>query len=328
MVVLGLDGGGFYGGYFSPINAITPEQAEEFEINSNSMEMLYISVPDNGGWSPDQVLPHEFSHLLYHESHGFDDGGWSWHNEGLAECAVHVVHGVNPSLWYYINEQSMLGDGQSLVIWEYSNYSQYIQAYVWWTYVASRLGGVSGYGQLFDQAGDPAAIDAFLQEELGQGLAATQLDMLTAAWLQEPTGIRGFEGMFDLGGQPQVATAPPAELLPFTGVFLPAATDGLSPIGAGPGVQHRGALTGSGVDLGAPFDVGGGVVIALNTSQDPESTVEQSSGTLGAAFAAIQPGPGAARAKPSNRELWKHPPPVKPSNRDALLKWRKAAHGF
>ena len=182
MVALGLDGHGYYGGYFGPVNSLTQEEAEQLGFKTNSMEMLYISFPDlvdgpsGNGWSPEQVLPHEFSHLLYNESHGLFDSDWSWHNEGLAECAVHVVHGVNPSLWFYTHESSMLGDGQSLVIWEYSNYSQYIQAYVFWTYVASRLGGVPNYGDLFALDGDPANIDAFLQAVRGGVTSAHMLD--------------------------------------------------------------------------------------------------------------------------------------------------------
>jgi hypothetical protein len=329
MVMLGLDGHGQYGGYFSPVNALTPEQAEQFGANSNSMEMIYLSIPDLDGWDTLHTLPHEFSHLLYNESHGFDDGGWSWHNEGIAECAVHAVQGSNNYLFYYTQEMAGLGDGQSLVIWEYSNLSQYVQAYVFWTYVASRLDGVATYGVLFDLDGDPGAIDDYLQAELGQSLAQTQLDMLTATWLQEPTGPRGFEGMLDLGAQPQVLGSASAPLLPFTAVLLPANANNLNVAGAGPDVTHLGALVGAGPDLAAPFDVSGGVVIALNTNQDPLSTTTQSSGALTGAQNAAPPAlPLLKKAAPSNAGLWKHPPPVSPWNRAALVKWRKAAHGI
>ncbi len=326
LLLLGLNGGGYYGGYFSGINALTEEEAQQFGYHSNEMEMLYVSVPDLGDtFDSRHTLAHEFSHLLYNEVHGLFGPDWSWHNEGLAECAVHLVYGENAESFYYTSAPE-LADGQSLIIWQYANYAQYIQAYVFLTYVASRLGGVTGFAEMYALSGDPDEFDAFLNAELGQGLPATHLDMLTAAFLQEPSGVHGFNGLLTLTGQPQLASTAPLELLPYTGVFLPAAANGLTPQGGGAEVVFRGVESGSPADLVAPFDVGGGAVIALNTLPNPETMATQSSGTLTMAFTG-QPSAAPKKLAPHHLD-GRFPPPIKPHNLAERLAWRRAVHGF
>jgi hypothetical protein len=320
VVILGLDGDGWYAGYFDWSNALTTAEAEELGYRSNEMEMLYVSIPDTEGYyDPADTIPHELNHLLYAEEHDLSFE-WYWHVEGIAECAIHAVHGAYASgVHWYLNLPE-IGAGKSLVQWEDANFAQYVQAYMFWTYAASRLGGVEAYGDLFDLSGDPAAVGAFFQAELGQSFAEVQLDMLTAAWVQAPTGPHGFEGMIDFGAKPQ--TLPPstgAELAPYTGVFF-AAPGELAPVGAGPDVRHRGVDAAAAIDDEAPFAAGGGVLVALNTLQDPASQQLQSAGS----FPAVAP-PAAPAANASARNsAWRRPPPFNPHSRAAFERWRDA----
>ncbi|NUP07628.1 MAG: hypothetical protein HOW73_16395 [Polyangiaceae bacterium] len=324
ILILGLDGHGQYGGYFNPINSLPNSLVEQSGLHSNEMEMLYVSVPDLGySFGAEAVIAHEFSHLLYNENHDFFSEDWAWHNEGLAECAVHAVAGSNQyAADYYVNPfMAPLANGQSLVNWTYSNYSQYAQAYVFLTYAASRLGGISGYGEMFQLGGDPAEVGAFFQEQLGRNFSEMQLDMLTSVWLQQPTGQYGFDGMISFSDRPETATMSPLSLGPFTGVLFPGPGSAVAPVGAGPDVVFRGINAAGAIDDEVPFDADGGVLIALHATTPPDGD-DQSTGTILEATAA----PKLKNAMADR--AWMHPPPIKPANRRLLLEWRKQAHGF
>jgi hypothetical protein len=322
IVLLGLDGHGQYGGYFSPINAFPAEQAEEWGLHSNEMEMVYLSVADIGGFDPYHVVPHEFSHLLYNETHEFWEEDWPYHNEGLAECAVHAVHGSNQiAPQVYVNS-SELTDGMSLVQWEYANYDQYAQAYVFWTYVASRLGGVSGYEQLYDLTGNPFELNELFVDELGQSFADVQMDMMTAAWVQAPAGSYGFNGMLTLPGQPgSMGLGNVPGLTPYEGVFLTGAQSDVTPAGQGPNIRVRGIDAAGNVDDAVPFSSVGGALLVLNALQEPEQTTPQPAGT----FPQAMPAPSSLKPLAKMRDrAWKHPPPIKPANKRLIEKWRAA----
>ena len=327
VLLLGLDGGGYYGGYFSPINSIPNDVAEMYGYHSNEMEMLYVSVPDAGyNYLPLQIVAHEFSHLLYNEEHPFGEEDWSWHNEGLAECAVHLVSGApnDYAMAVYFDPGSELAAGQSLVIWEYANYSQYAQSYMFFTYAASQLGGVGAYATLFDQPGNPASLSSFFESQLGRSFSQVQLDFLTAAWLGQSSGPYGFNGLLSVPADPPTAPGGSAALLPFTGVFLDEQGADLTFSGAGPDVVHRAIRADGTIDDESPLDATGGVVIALNTSPDATSTTPQPSG--------VSPLPAPRRPSVttalSELKTWMHPPPVKPANRRLLDAWRARVHGF
>lgn len=327
VVLLGLDGGNNYGGYFSPVNSLTAEQAEQFGLHSNEMEMLYISVPDlQGNYLPYQVVAHEFSHLLYNEAHDFNEGDWSWHNEGLAECAVHLVTGTQNQYaidWYYSNQTS-LEEGQSLVVWTYSNYDQYAQAYMFWSYLASRLGGAASFGDLFNVSGNPTSMSSFLTSELGLTLTEAQLDFLTALIKDDATGPHGFGGFIELPGPPETLPTAPAQLLPYTGVLMNAQGSDVVVAGAGPDVIFRGVNGAGAIDGSSPFDTQGGLLIALNADDVLNDPSEQSSGVPAATLVA----PAAPRALAAQLDrAWLHPPPVKPANMKALRAWRERTRG-
>lgn len=312
IVLLGLDGRDWYGGYFNPLNTMTEAEAQGYGSHSNEMEIIYFNVAYMGGFNPTNVVPHEYLHLLYAEEHGALDG-WNWHNEGMAECAVTAVWGGNEqSEQFYVQDpQEDLRRGKSLVNWEYANYSQYAQAYVFLSYVAGQLGGLDGYGDLFHAPGDPRLLEDLLEERLGASFAETQLNALAAAWLQEESGPYGFAGLIDLPGRPQVAPAAELSLRPFAGAFFGVGEPVVAPVGAGADVLHLGLGADGARDDASPFEVPDGVVIALNGRMDPSGGAGESSGVLEA-----PPAPeGGATPRSLVRDLsWLHAPPLPPSH--------------
>lgn len=322
IVILGLDGQGAYAGYFNPLDSLPEGDPRLGGFHTNEKEVLYISTPDVGfTYGPYEVIAHEFSHLLYNESHDWFDTYWPWHNEGLAECAVHLVAGANEFAAEYYLVAPGLQDGLSLVRWQDGNYDQYAQAYVFWTYVASRLGGVDGYPELFHLTGDPADLDAFVQEELGVTLAELHLDMLAATWVQAAEGPLGYEGMIEFSGQPQLSTSAPQDLESFESIFITGQSIA-TPIGAGPDVAFLGVSGAGEVDDTDPYNGGGGTIIALNANQNANTSATQSTGILTAQVA-----PSGSRVAPPSR-AWMHPPPFNPHRMDVWRRWRLNAHGF
>lgn len=330
IVLLGLDGQDYYGGYFDPLNTLTEKEALQWGYHSNEMEILFLNVATMGGFYPDVVVVHEFGHLLYEEQHPFiqEPEYFPYHNEGLAECAAQVVYGSNKTAAnFYINDMNgQLATGKSLVIWDYGNYTQYAQAYIFWTYVASQLGGASGYRDMFLSHGSPPVIDELLLEKLGASFTEVQLSALAAAWAQAPTGKYGFEGMLALPGKPATVPfgTPAVDLEPFAGAFFPQANDLITPVGAGPDVRFIALNAAGQVDVDAPFEAAGGVVIALNGHFDWNDATPQSSGALGASMAAKT----IAAAHAGSRDpAWLHPPPLPPAD-PRLRAWRERTSGF
>ena len=320
ILLLGVDGGATFGGYFSVVNSVTDEEAlAKWERHSNEMEMLYINV-SGGEMDSETIVAHEFAHLLYNESHDPNED-WAYHNEGLAECAVHAVNGSHPrALKHYQSDPTYtIRDGLSLVKWSYGNYPQYAQAYVFWSYVASQLGGVEGFGELFRVNGDPEDMEAFFSQELGMDFDDAQLNALIATWVQAPSGVRGFNSLLKLGDKPQQATTNALELSPFAGAFLaPEAATMAYPGDQGPDVVFAGVDGDGVVDLEAPFDVEGGTLVVLNTSSQLDDPVSQPTGLLPYDGAFDEPARHVER-DPS----WLHPPPFDPRHMDRTRAWQK-----
>lgn len=312
IVLLGLDGRDWYGGYFNPINTYSEAQAKTFGSHSNEMEIIYFNVAYMGGFDPTNVVPHEYLHLLYAEEHGAL-AEWNWHNEGMAECAVTAVWGANEqSGQFYVQDpQEDLRRGKSLVNWEYANYSQYAQAYVFLSYVAGQLGGLDGYGELFRAPGDPRQLEDVLEDRLGWSFSETQLHALAAAWLQEETGPYGFEGLIELPARPKMAPSAELSLRPFAGAFFGVGEPSVTPVGAGASVLHLGLAADGTRDDASPFDVPEGVVIALNGRMDPTSATGESSGVLEPPPA---PDGGATPRSLTRDRSWLHAPPLPPSH--------------
>ncbi len=216
--------------------------------------------------------------------------------------------------------------GKSLVQWEYSNYSQYAQAYVFWTYAAGQLGGEDGYSLLFHTDGEPSSISALFEEELGKTFAEVQLGFLTAAWAQEASGEASFEGLLSLPERPQTVPAglSDLELAPYGGVFFEGPGGAVSPEDAGEDIVHRG-LDGEGaLDDEAPFDATS-ALIALNTRlAGVDDTETENTGTVArppAPFAVT--GPRRPMPEALKTRLRRFAPPVAPSH-PAMRAFREA----
>lgn len=320
ILLLGVNGGSTFGGYFSVVNSVTDEEAlEKWGRHSNEMEMLYINV-SSGEIDAETIIAHEFAHLLYNESHDPNED-WAYHNEGLAECAVHAVNGSHPrALKHYQSDPTYtIRDGLSLVKWSYGNYPQYAQAYVFWSYVASQLGGIEGYGELFRVNGDPEDMEAFFGQELGMHFDEAQLNALIATWVQAPSGMRGFNSLLKLTNKPQHATTNALELSPFAGAFLvPDESTMTYPGVQGPDVVFAG-INGEGVvDLEAPFDVEGGTLVVLNTDSQIDDPVPQPTGLL-PYDETFETSPDLAERDPS----WLHPPPFDPRHMERTRAWQQ-----
>lgn len=329
IVVLGVDSKGLYGGYYSPTNALSAAQAEAEGLRSNEMEMLYVSVPQLDGHfdRPDaQVIPHELAHLFYREMH--TGPRWMWHNEGIAECAVHAVRGPLTRNAQTYASSSHIQNGISLVRWTQLRWDNYVQSYVFLAYLASRLDGVASFAELAAIPGDPAVLGPHLESRLGKSFGELYRDMLAAAYVQAPTGPYGFEGFLPFPFKPtplDPSLAAPRTLLPMVGVRFLGSSSPMAPLGAGEHMSFLGVDGLGNASTNAPFMVDGGVLVALNL--DPALAADEGQST--GSFPEVAPdgtdlAPRAATDEHEDDRLWLHPPPIAPENERALEAWRRA----
>jgi len=295
-------------------------------MHSNEMDMIYVNAVTHTLY-PEQVIPHEFSHLLYHQAHGFTSPYWDYHDEGLAECGTGLVNGINQYAVdiYLWDPDGIIGAGLSLVHWVWSSYNSYVQAYLFWTYLAAQAGGPAAYGELFAlPTGAPEEVDAWIADRLGRDFPTALRDNLLANWVQAPEGPYGYRGM--IGFAPAACPSVPAgtttvELEAFTGAFFRLAEDNLDYPGTqGADITYAG-IDGSGqVDLEPPFTTAGGALLVFNTSMDWQSWDPQPSGPdVPAVHPALR-----SLGGPAPSPAWSDPPPLGPHTRDALRAWRAA----
>ncbi len=331
ILLLGLDGGDDYGGYFSSVNAYPDADTMAWwGLHSNEMEIVHCNL-SYGAFDVQNVVTHEFGHLLYHERHGLTADYWEYHDEGLAECAVHSAWGVNQyAIDYFLwDPNGTIGRGLSLVDWEWGLYDNYVVAYLFWTYVAGRLGGVPAYREIFDlEDGDPDEVDGFLRQNLGQGFPEVRRDQFVANWVAAETGIYGYDGILpslpahQAPGAPAGATS--LQLVPFAGsYFHPAAAQVDYPGTQGSNIAYVGVNDESVVDLEAPFEVGGGALVVVNMSMEHAGFPAEPSGPF------LDPLPWAVPPQPPRGELpvspaWRDPPPFRPDRLLELARWREA----
>jgi len=328
ITLLGLDGGQYYGGYFDPINAYTDAQTMSWwGVHSNEMEVVHINVSggdfDDGG----HIVPHEFQHLLYHEDHGWTDPYWAYHDEGLAECAVRAVTGGNDYAveFYFWDYQGKFAEGLSLVNWTYALYENYALAYLFWTYLASRIDGIDSYGEFFDlNTGNPAEVEALIEDELGSDFATVQMEGLIANWVQASSGIYGYEGLisFPPGHPPTVESGTTSvNLQPFAGTFFTLTETSVDYPGTeGAHIVYAGIDGADSVDLEPPFDVSGGGLLVFNSAFDYVAFDPEHSGPDLPATGWKSEAVPAAAISPA----WTDPPPVTPDDLEPLQRWREA----
>jgi len=328
ILLLGLDGGNDYGGYFSPVNQFSEDfTMATWGMHSNEMDMIYINVV-GATFNAQHVIPHEFSHLLYAARHDpVSVPHWDYHNEGLAETGVHIVYGTNDyAISYYLwDPNGVIANGLSLVHWEWGSYDNYVQAYLFWIYLASRTGDISTLRTIFNlNEGNPEEVDAWIATELGSDFGAIQLEQMIANWVQETTGPYGYGGLLYFPG----ASAPtvPAgttslNLEPFAGAFFKLGQGTVAYPGTqGSHIAYAG-IDGSGhVDLTAPFDTSGVLVVVNQNASYYGWTTEHSGPDVPAVS---PPVPWLSLPPGVVSPAWDDPPPLYPERRQQLYEWRE-----
>lgn len=348
IVLVGVNGGDYYGGYFSPVDAYPDELTMEWwGLHSNEKEIVNINLVVET-WFAVDVLPHEFSHLLYHERHGLSETSWDYHDEGLAECAVHIVNGVNAYAVEYFQEDpnGLIANGLSMVHWTWGLYENYTMAYLFWIYLASRAGGLDALGEIFDlDSGAPWEVNGWIAARLGSDFPTVQREQLIAAWLQEAEGHHGYEGLLSFPARsiPVVpAGTASVDLDPFAAVLFRLAEASVDyPTTQGPNIVYTGVDSAGTVDSTPPFDIGGGVLLVHNESQAIEGWSPEHSGPDLLSVGPIT-SPMVAPMDQSGLETpfsaaWLDPPPFNPERMDMMRSWQKrrrealvrmATHGY
>ncbi len=326
IVLLGLYGGEWYGGYFSAVNQFSDaETMDWWDLHSNEAEMIYINTIDETFY-PVIIVPHEFAHLLYHVQHGLNEEYWAYHDEGLAECAVHAVFGANEyAVNYYLADiNGIIAGGLSMVDWVYAQYENYVLAYLWWTYLASRLNGAGTYSDIFAfPTGNPTEANTFTETYLASDFNTVHFESLLASWVQAPTGPYGFAAMmsFPAASCPTVASGTSSlDLEPFGGAFFALAQSQVSYPGTqGANIVYAGIDADGNVDLDEPFDIAGGALVVYNRNFEYTSFPAEHSGPDIAA-PKLTRGKHGAPISPA----WNDPPPFNPERPDLIRAWRDA----
>ena len=332
IVILGLDGDNYYGGYFSPVNAYSDEQTMAWwGIHSNEMEMLYINLIDRSFYIR-EVIPHEFQHLLYHEGHGFGESYWDYHDEGLAECAKRVVYGENENatLMYQWDPNGAIALGRSMVNWAWAEYENYALAYLFWSYLASQLDGVETYADIYDlPSGSPEEVDQFIFDKLGTDFPTMHMNSLIATLVQAEQGPYGFEGFISFDDH-TVPTVPEGtnsvDIEAFTGAFFRLNEEQLDYPGTqGAHIRYAGIDAEGNVDLEAPFTLGSHYLMVYHSSMDYQGWPKEHSGPDVASLGKRNTKSGMAAqrsALPVSKLL--DPPPFNPERIEALKAWQRA----
>lgn len=334
VVILGLDGGNYYGGYFSPVNALSdPRTMSMWGLHSNEMELLHIntSAMTGDGRIFKSVIPHELQHLLYNAYHGMTQVYWAYHDEGLAEVATHLVNGANDyAVEYYFGDyQGIIRDGLSLVNWTYAQYENYSLAYLFWMYVASRLGGLESITEVFElPSGSPVEVDELLAGQLETGFSDLHFESLVALWAQAPSGKWGYEGVIEFTGRkpPHVsAGASSVNLEPFAGAFFSLVEAEVDYPGTqGANVVYAGIDEAGNVDPKAPFSIFGGALLTYNANFEfVDFRAEPSGPDIAQVPAALPQFLGAHDGRQRISPAWDNPPPVCPQNADLMRQWRQ-----
>ena len=332
IVFVGLDGGDYYGGYFSQINAYSDAQTMSWwGLHSNEMEMIHVNVLVDAE-SVGHVVAHEFQHLLYHARHGMNQQYWEYHDEGLAESAVRIVYGSNDYAveFYQWDYQDIIGGGLSLVNWNYGLYENYALAYLWWAYVTGQLGeGIDGYSTIFDMnVGSPEEVDAFTTNNFGLDFPTMYMNNLIANWVQDQSGLYSYNGAlsFAAGTAPTAArNVQSVDIDAFAGTFFRLNQETVSYPGTqGETVVYAGIDPQGNVDLEEPFTVDGGALLVYNKTLDYEAAKVHSGPDL-AQTGGAQTTKNAPLCGPKNLQPWMDPPPINPGRAESFDAWKQAA---
>jgi len=331
IVLIFLDGGEYYGGYFSPINQYTDyETSSWWGLHSNEMEIIHLNVITYPEYL-ETIAAHEFQHLLYHYRHGLQEDYWEYHDEGMAESAVHMVFGSYETAInaHYYDQDNLIRNGLSLVNWTYGLYENYTLAYLFWTYLAAQsTGDANGYVDFFDlEVGNPESVNTLIQSKLGMNFADAYRNSRLALWLMDDSGPYSFEGMLDVPAKllPTVTQGTTSlDLEPFGGAFFKLNQLVMNyPVTVGDNIRYAGISSAGEVDLEQPFDMGSGMLFVYNENMNYAGYPKEHSGP-------DQPAQKSAQEFKSKSNVcmqkkfggWADPPPFNPNNRKMMDSWR------
>ncbi len=122
-----------FDGYFNAFNQLTDEQAQAYGEHSNECEMIYMNCYPLDPSAPIRisVLSHELEHLIHW---GMDVDEELWVDEGCAEYAMHIF-GMPDAITSFPNNSN-----NNLISWD-QTWSDYIQAYLFFTFLSENYGG-------------------------------------------------------------------------------------------------------------------------------------------------------------------------------------------
>jgi hypothetical protein len=239
---------------------------------------------------------------------------------------VHAVFGANQyAVDYYLwDPNGNLANGLSLVHWTWALYDNYAQAYLWWIYLAGRLGGIDHLSEIFDlDTGAPTEVDALIAAELGGDMPTAVLENKIAIWAQQSNGPYSFGGLlsFAAGEAPTVpAGTSSLNLEPFGGSFFMLAEDEVAYPGTqGADIAYAGVDDAGNVDLSEPFQKAGGALIVYNKNMNTTTWPTEHSGPDLPAIGLKRPA-----APASISPAWSDPPPVGLTDSARLRAWRDA----
>lgn len=328
VVILGLDGAEYYGGYFSPTNQYPDSDTMSWwGQHSNEMEIVHVNVLTDASYLG-QVTAHEFQHMLYHDLHGLQQDYFEYHDEGLAECAIHLVYGSNDYAvqFYAWDPKDLIRNGLSLVNWNYGEYANYAQAYFFWTYLTGQLSGdTTGYKDIFLLPdGRPSTVNTFIQNRLGLPFHEAYQQALMAYRVQADSGLLSLNGLlaFQPSALKTVTTGTKSlELLPYGGAFfkLPAGSVNY-PGTQGAHIVYRGLKKDGTQDTEAPFALDSdSLLLVYNANTTYNAAAETSGPDVAAQKRLAAPAP---QSRPDERPI--SPPPYYPNHPQNWQAWRFA----
>ena len=329
ILMLGCDLGSGVGGYYWAGNEYDDSYTMmHMGYHSNEMEMFYINLKHDSSFDWRNVMPHEYQHLLYNSYSGRSNSRWTYHNEGLAELAVHLVYGSASSATRFFSSEG----GLSLVDWE-GGISQYSMAYLFWLYVAGQADGIETFRDIFAlKSGDPSLVDDYFQDLFGKGFAQVQADQFAALWIQKSSGTYSYNGLYDFSGKPSTVDSGTSsiQLPPYSAAYFLLDQNSVSYPGTeGSHIVYYGINGSDSVDDTEPFDIKNGVLLIHNANMAEDHYPTEHSGP-DISSVAIPPLSIPQDWLEEGAGVWFDPPSVLDPNSPEMARWRKMMreHGF
>ncbi len=235
-------------------------------------------------------------------------------------------------MYYEWDYENKLRNGMSLVNWNYADFANYAQAYMFWTYVAGQLtGDVDGFAKIFNlNSADPKQVDKYFMKELDLGFTEVHLNSLIAKHLFEEDGLYSYNGLLK-DGPIEVnfvsSSKKSVNLEPFTGVyFSTGASEFNYPDDAGDNIKYVAINSENDPVFEPPFDASGGMLIAYNANLENYADWEaENSGEIPQTSTVLTPySTDISVCFYGVIPTWRNPPPLRPDDTTSFEKWLKA----